>query len=157
MQSGGGIGQSVMEALRSVYLWRNLIAVGGIASLMLPWVYLDGSDSSLSGSELIAYTFVTGDERWEMIKQSFLGSMALFLVPLVVAVLSIVVFVKTFREQHTIPLNAVTGLLPAVIVILSGSVTSSEHLLAGWLVFPEPGIIVMFLCQAALAANSLWR
>ncbi len=157
MQPGSGIGQSLMEALRSVYLWRNLIAVGGIASLMLPWAYLDGSDSSLSGSELIAYTFVTGDERWEMIKQSFLGSMALFLVPLIVAVLSIVVFVKTFREQHSIGLNAAAGLLPALIVIFSGGVTSSEHLLAGRLVFPEPGVIVMFLCQAALAANSLWR
>ena len=29
MQPGSGIGQSLMEALRSVYLWRNLIAVGG--------------------------------------------------------------------------------------------------------------------------------
>ena len=92
-----------------------------------------------------------------MIKQSFLGSMALFLVPLIVAVLSIVVFVKTFREQHSIGLNAAAGLLPALIVIFSGGVTSSEHLLAGRLVFPEPGVIVMFLCQAALAANSLWR
>ena len=157
MQSGGGIGQSALNALRSVYLWRNLVAVGGIASLMLPWVYLDGSDSSLSGSELIAYTFVTGDERWEMIKQSFLGSMALFLVPLAVAVLTVAVFLKTFREQHSIPLYAVTGLLPVLIVIFSGGVTSSEHLLAGRLVFPEPGIIVLFLCQAALAAHSLWQ
>ena len=63
MQSSSGFSTALKEALRSPYLWRNLLAIGGISSMMLPWVYLDGSDSSLSGSELIAYTFATGDER----------------------------------------------------------------------------------------------
>ena len=99
--------------------------------MMLPWVYLDGSDSSLSGSELIAYTFATGDERWEMLQQSVLGAMALFLVPLAVAVLSVTVFIRTFKEQHSIRLNAAAGLLPVLIVLFSGGITSSEHLLSG--------------------------
>ena len=90
-------------------------------------------------------------------KQSVLGAMALFLVPLAVAVLSVTVFIRTFKEQHSIRLNAAAGLLPVLIVLFSGSITSSEHLLAGRPAFPESGIIVLFLCQAALAAHSIWK
>ena len=157
MRPGGKIGEAIKEAAGNAYLWRNVIAVAGIASVMLPWVYLDGSQSSLSGSELISYTFVTGDERWDMLKESVLGALSLFLIPLVVAVLSIIVFVRTFKDQHSIGLNAAAGLLPALIVIFSGSITSSDHLIGGRFVFPEPGVILMFLCQAALAAHSIWK
>ena len=157
MLSGSNIGLAVKEAARNAYLWRNLAAVAGIASVMLPWVYLDGSPSSLSGSELIAYTFVTGDERWGMLQQSALGALALLLVPSVVVVLSIIVFVRTFRDQHSIGLNAAAGLLPALIVIFAGSITSSDHLIGGRFVFPEPGVILVFLCQAGLAAHSIWK
>ena len=148
---------ALKAALRNVYLWRNLFAVVGIASMSLPWVYLDGFESSLSGAELIAYTFVTGDERWYILRQSFLAAMALFMVPLVVAGLSISVFVKTFKDQHSIKLNAGAGLLPLLIVLFSGSITSSDHLLGGSFVYPQAGILLMFLSQAGLAAHSLTK
>ena len=157
MRPGNKIGLALREAARNAYLWRNVIAVAGIASMLLPWVYLDGSQSSLSGSELIAYAFVTGDERWDMVKQSAPGALALLVVPTVVAIISIVVFVRTFREQHSIGLNAAAGLLPALIVVFSGSIASSDHLIIGRFVFPEPGVILMFLCQGALAAHSIWK
>ena len=48
---------------------------------MLPWVYLDGADSSLSGGELIAYWLATGSEQTDMFRESVPGAMALFLVP----------------------------------------------------------------------------
>ena len=142
MQSGSGFNTALKGALRNIYSWRNLIAVAGIARMMLPWVYLDGSDSSLGGSELIAYTFATGDERWAVVKRSALGALVLFLVPLIVAALSITVFVRTFKDEHSIGLNAAVGLLPGLIVIFSRGITGSEHLLAGRLVFPESGMIV---------------
>lgn len=157
MLSRQRIRDTLRAAWRNAYLWRNLLAIAGIASMMLPWVYLDGAESSLSGAELIAYTFATGTERWEMLKQSVPGALSLFLVPLVVAVLSIVVFAKTWQDQHSAKLNAVAGLLPLLIVVFSGGITSSEHLLAGRLVFPQAGIILMFLCQGALAVHSLSR
>ena len=155
MLSRQKIRDMLQAAWRDVYLWRNLLAIAGIASVMLPWVYLDGAESSLSGAELIAYTFATGTERWEMLKQSVPGALALLFVPTVVAVLSIVVFAKTWQDQHSVKLNAFAGLLPVLIVLFSGGITSSEHLLAGRLVFPQAGIIVMFLCQVALAVYSL--
>ena len=157
MLSRQKIRDMLQAAWRNVYLWRNLLAIAGIASMMLPWIYLDGAESSLSGAELIAYTFSTGTERWEMLKQSVPGALILFFIPSAVAVLSIVVFAKTWQDQHSAKLNAVAGLLPLLIVVFAGSITSSEHLLAGRLVFPQAGIILMFLSQGALAVHSLSR
>lgn len=157
MASRQRIQGALRDFLRNAYLWRSLIALVGMASMTLPWVYLDGAESSLSGAELIAYTFVTGSERWDMIKESVLGAASLFLVPPVVGALSIAVFVSAFRDRDCVMLNAFAGLLPLLIVIFSGSITSSEHLIGGRLVFPQAGIIVMFLSQAALAIHSLRR
>ena len=142
------------DFFRNTYLWRNLLAIAAIASMMLPWVYLDGAESSLSGAELIGYTFATGSERLDMLRQNVPGALSLFLVPLAVAVLSIIAFWRTWKEQHPVKLNAVAGLLPLLIVLFAGSITSSEHLLAGRLVFPQAGILVMLLCQAALAVHN---
>lgn len=145
------------DALRNVYLWRNLLAIVAIASMMLPWVYLDGAESSLSGAELIAYTFATGSERLDMLRQNVLSGLSLLLVPLIVAALSTVAFWKIWQNQHPIKLNIIAGLLPLLIVLFTGSVTSSEHLIAGRVVFPQAGIILMLLCQGALAVQSLMR
>jgi hypothetical protein len=145
------------DALRNVYLWRNLLAIAAIASMMLPWVYLDGAKSSLSGAELIAYTFATGSERWDMLQQNVPGALSLLLIPLIVAVLSVVSFWKIWNEQHPVKLNIIVGLLPLLIVLFAGSITSSEHLIAGRVVFPQAGIILMFLCQGVLAIHSLTR
>ena len=125
--------------------------------MMLPWVYLDGNDSSLSGGELIAFTFATGSERLDMIRETVFGALALFLVPPAVAILSIVAFVKVWKDEHPVKLQVLAGLLPLLIVLLAGSITSSDHLLAGSLVFPQAGVVVMFLCQGALAVHSLVR
>ncbi len=151
--------QRISDALRSffrnTYLWRNLLAVVAIASMMMPWVYLDGAESSLSGAELIAYFLATGTERWEMTKESVPGAFSLFFVPVIVAGLSVYVFAKTWRGRHPVKSNAAAALLPLLIVLFSGSVTSSEHLIAGRFVFPQAGIILMFLCQGGLAVYSL--
>ena len=151
--------QTISDVLRdffhNTYLWRSLLAVIAIASMMLPWVYLDGAESSLSGSELIAYTFATGDERWDMLTRSVMGALSLFLVPPVVAVLSIIAFWKVWKDQHPVKLNIVAGLLPLLVVLFSGGITSSDHLLFGRFVFPHVGIILMLLCQGTLAVHSL--
>ncbi len=157
MASRQSISDMLREFFRNSYLWRNLLAIAAIASMMLPWVYLDGAESSLSGAELIAYTFATGSERLDMLGQNVPGALSLFLAPPAVAVLSIVAFWKIWKEQHPVRLNIIAGLLPLLIVVFSGGITSSEHLIEGRLVFPQAGVILMFLCQGALAAYSLTR
>ena len=54
-------------ALENPYLWRNVLAIVGMASLLLPWTKLDGAASAMSGADMIAYLF-TGAERWEMLR-----------------------------------------------------------------------------------------
>ena len=97
--------QRIPDALRAffrnTYLWRNLLAIVAIASMMLPWVYLDGAESSLSGAELIAYFLATGTERWEMTKQSVPGAFSLFFVPAIVAGLSIYACSQRSGETST--------------------------------------------------------
>ena len=144
----------VDQLVNDTSIWRNLIAIVAILSMLLPWVYLDGSRSPLSGAELIAYTFV-GPERGAMARESFLGAAALFVVPLMVLIMAITVFVKTFQGQNPIALNVATGLLPALVVIFAGRITSSDHLTGGGLVFPGWGIILLLLCQASLTIQSL--
>ncbi len=141
--------------IRNSYLWRNLLAIVAIASMMLPWVYLDGAESSLSGAELIAYWLATGSERTDMLRDNVLGALALFLVPLAVAVLSVLVFWRNWNRQDPMRLSIAAGLLPLLVVFLSGGVTSSGHLIAGWILVPQAGVILMFLCQGALVVHSL--
>ena len=155
MASRQRISDQLRDFSRNTYLWRNLLAIAAIASMMLPWVYLDGAESSLSGAELIAYTFATGSERLDMLRQSVPGALALLLVPPAVAALSIVAFWRTWREQHPTMLNIIAGLLPLLVVVFAGNITSTEHLIGPGLVFPQAGIILMFLLQGSLAAHSL--
>ena len=122
--------------------------------MLLPWVYLDGSESPLSGADLIEYTFF-GPERGAMARESFLGAASLLVVPLVVLVMAVTVFAKTVRGHTSIAGNAGAGLLPLLIVIFAGRVTSSDHLLVGGFVIPGWGMILLFLCQASLLAHSL--
>ena len=142
------------QLLSDTSIWRNLIAIVAILSMLLPWVYLDGSQSPLSGSDLIAYTFV-GPERGAMVRESFFGASSLLVVPLVVLIMVVLVFVKTFKGQRSVALNAATGMLPLLVLIFAGSITSSDHLTVGGLVSPGWGIMLLFLCQASLLVQSL--
>ena len=157
MASKQQLSDMLRSFLRNTYLWRNLLAIAAIASMMLPWVYLDGAQSSLSGAELIAYWLATGTERGDMLGESVLGAMALFLVPVAVAVLCALVFWRNWRGQDPLKLSVAAGLLPLLIVVFSGSITSSEHLIGGRIVFPQAGVILMFLCHGALVVHSLLR
>ena len=147
--------QGVLDQLVSdTSIWRNLISIVAILSMLLPWVYLDGSGSPLSGADLIEYTFF-GPERGAMARESFLGAASLLVVPLVVLVMAVTVFAKTVRGHTSIAWNAAAGLLPLLIVIFAGRVTSSDHLLVGGFVIPGWGMILLFLCQVSLLAHSL--
>ena len=92
-----------------------------------------------------------------MFRESVLGALALFLVPLAVVVLSAMVFRRIRNRLHPVKLSVAAGLLPLLIVLFSGSITSNDHLLAGRIVFHQAGIILMLLCQGALVVHSLMR
>ena len=135
----------------NLYLWRNVLAIIGILSLMLPWVKLDGASGSITGSGLIAY-LLTGTERLDMIRNSFLGAAALLLVPISVLVTTIMVWIKAFTEKTAFKMNIIAILLPLPLLIFSGSVTSSQNILTKGIMTPQAGVIILFLSQAAMIA-----
>ena len=136
-------------AIENPYLWRNVLAIIGMASLLLPWVKLDGASSAMSGADIIAYLF-TGAERWEMLKSSPLGALAFLLVPPVTLVLTLLVFTRNIRGLDSTVLSMVSGLAPVPMVVFSGSTVSSDSAVSGGLMTPQVGMVILFLSQLGI-------
>ena len=136
-------------AIENPYLWRNVLAIIGMASLLLPWVKLDGASSAMSGADIIAYLF-TGAERWEMLKSSPLGALAFLLVPPVTLVLTLLVFTRNIRGLDSTVLSMVSGLAPVPMVVFSGSTVSSDSAVSGGLMAPQVGMVILFLSQLGI-------
>ena len=136
-------------AIENPYLWRNVLAIIGMASLLLPWVKLDGASSAMSGADIIAYLF-TGAERWEMLKSSPLGALAFLLVPPVTLVLTLLVFTRNIRGLDSTVLSMVSGLAPVPMVVFSGSTVSSDSTVSSGLMAPQVGMVILFLSQLGI-------
>ena len=136
-------------AIENPYLWRNVLAIIGMASLLLPWVKLDGASSAMSGADIIAYLF-TGAERWEMLISSPLGALAFLLVPPVTLVLTLLVFTRNIRGLDSTVLSMVSGLAPVPMVVFSGSTVSSDSAVSGGLMAPQVGMVILFLSQLGI-------
>ena len=136
-------------AIENPYLWRNVLAIIGMASLLLPWVKLDGAASAMSGAEIIAYLF-TGAERWEMLISSPLGALAFLLVPPVTLVLTLLVFTRNIRGLDSTVHSMVAGLAPVPMVVFSGDTVSSDSAVSGGLMAPQVGMVILFLSQLGI-------
>ena len=136
-------------AIEKPYLWRNVLAIIGMANLLLPWVKLDGASSAMSGADIIAY-LLTGAERWEMLKSSPLGALAFLLVPPGTLVLTLLVFTRNIRGLDSTVLSMVAGLAPVPMVMFSGSTVSSDSAVSGGLMAPQVGMVILFLSQLGI-------
>ena len=116
---------------------RAAAALIALFSMLVPWVWMDGDKSALSGADLLAYAF-TSDERGALFRTSILGALGLFFVPPIVAVLTIYGFAKTIMGEYPLMANLMGALLPIIMLILARSITSSDQLailgitLSGW-------------------------
>ena len=133
---------------------RTLIAMGALASMFLPWAVLDGDDSSLSGSELLAYAF-TSPERGAMFRTSFLGAVGLLFIPLTVMVATIIAFFNTVTRQASTAANLIGCLLPIIMIMVTGSITSSDQPDLLGVRIPEWGIAMMISCHTVLLVHGL--
>lgn len=147
----GKVKENLAAAVENPYLWRNVLAIIGMASLLLPWAKLDGAASALSGADMIAYLF-SGAERWEMLRTSPLGAMAFLLAPAFALALTGLVFLKTIRGIDSFILNVVAALAPVPIVLFSGGIASSDIGMAHGMMAPQAGMVVLFLSQAGIVA-----
>ena len=133
---------------------RTLIALGAILSMFLPWAILDGAGSSMSGAELLAYAF-TGPERGTIFATSFMGAMGLFFIPLIVMIATVMTFFKTVTAQSSTAANLIGCLLPIIMIMVTGSITSSDQPQIFALKIPEWGITTMISFHAILLVHGL--
>ena len=156
MSKAEGIIEEITRALKHPYFWKNMAAVAAIASFLLPWVYFDGSRDSQNGAELIVH-MLRGQERGTMLGNSFLGATVLIVVPFITLIACGAGMCRTWQNLDTLPYGAVAALLPLSIVLFSGPVTSSEHLLGNGMMIPQPGIVAIFMLHVGLVGWQLWE
>ena len=146
--------ETALRLVQEDHTWRCIIAVTAIAAMMLPWVYLDGARSPLTGADLIAYTF-TGPERGAMVRQSVPGALALMVTPMLTLTMSVLVFARIYQQRQPLVLMAVTAFLPGLVLLFAGGITSSDRLMGPGIATPQIGIILGFICQVILAVHVL--
>ena len=147
-----GVNQPDIDNLTRV---RALIALVGFLSMFLPWISLDGDNSALNGSELIAFAF-TSPERQAMFGISIPGALGLFGVPVIMVGLTIFGFFKTINGEYPLVVNGVAVILPVVMLVLADPITSSDQFDLFGVILPKVGIILMILSHAALFIHGLY-
>ena len=61
---------------------RTLVGLMALASMLLPWIRIDGYSETMNGAEMIAYAF-TDPGRASIFGISKLGTLAILLVPII--------------------------------------------------------------------------
>ena len=133
---------------------RTLVALLALCSMFLPWVRLDGYSSSVNGAELLAFAF-TSPERGAMFRIAPLGAAALLFVPLAVTATAVYNFVKNIQGKLTIGPNVALIMLPVLMLFLGQALTASDQPRLAGITIPNPGGILMILCNMGLLAHSL--
>ena len=134
---------------------RSSVTLVGFFSMFLPWIALDGDNSALNGSELIAFAF-TSPERSAMFGISIPGALSLFGVPVVMVGLTIFGFLKTINGEYPLVANGVAVILPMLMLVLAAPITSSDQFDLFGMITPKVGIVLMILSHAALFIHGLY-
>ena len=127
----------------------------GFFSMFLPWISLDGDNSALNGSELIAFAF-TSPERPAMFGISILGALGLFGIPVVMVGLTIFGFLKTINGEYPLVVHGVAVILPVLMLVLATPITSSDQFDMFGMVLPKLGLVVMILSHTGLFIHGLY-
>ena len=133
---------------------RTITAIIALISMFLPWAVLDGSNSPMNGSELITYAF-TSNERGAMFQTSFMGAMGLLFIPLIVTIATVISSFKTFVQKTSTTANLLGCLLPVIMIMVTGSITSSDQPDMLGVRVPEWGIAMMISCHVILLVHGL--
>ena len=139
----------------TVHGLRVAAACLALLGTVFPWLWFDGAVSPEKGTDLIAYV-LTGNERWHMIKTSFVGAFFLFTMPLALVVLNTAVAIKIIRGDTPWAGHACVILLPLITLMFARNIISSDHPSIGALPVPGFGLSLMILMHLTLIGHSLW-
>ena len=133
---------------------RTLVGLMALASMLLPWIRIDGYSETMNGAEMIAYAF-TDPGRASIFGISKLGTLAVLLVPIVALAASAYGFFRLAQGHHSLVSHFSGSLLPLGMVLLSSSIMSSDGPAIAGFPIPGVGIFIMILAQGALFIDGM--
>ena len=133
---------------------RTLVGLMALASMLLPWIRLDGYSETMNGAQMIAYAF-TDPGRASIFGVSKLGTLAVLLVPILALAASAYGFFRLAQGNHSLGSHFSGSLLPLGMVLLSGPIISSDGPAIAGFPIPGVGIFVMILAQGALFIDGM--
>ena len=129
---------------------KCIIAILTALGLLLPWMKLDGAESSLSGAKLIAFTLF-GPGQWDLVANSPLSGLLTLTMPAVVVAVTCWTLIQTVRGGSPVgpSVTAIAGLL--LLVAFGGGASDSGRIILWGAFIPGIGALLLFLGHTALA------
>ena len=133
---------------------RTLVGLLALASMLLPWIRIDGYSETMNGAEMIAYAF-TDPGRASIFGISKLGTLAILLVPIIALAAGAYGFFRLAQGHHSLASHFFGSLMPLGMVLLSSSIMSSDGPAIAGFPIPGVGIFIMILAQGALFVDGM--
>ena len=133
---------------------RTLVGLMALASMLLPWIRLDGHSETMNGAQMIAYAF-TDPGRASIFGISKLGTLAVLLVPILALAASAYGFFRLAQGHHSLASHLSGSLLPLGMVLLSSPISSSDGPAIAGFPIPGVGIFIMIVAQGALFIDGM--
>ena len=124
-------------------------------SFLFPWVTLDGSQSSITGANLIAMAF-TSPEASLMLDVALLPSMVLFAVPVITAAVTFYIALRSLSHNYPFVPSSICLALTIVMVLTTGAITSSDTPQLLGIPLPGAGLFLFMVTHALLVGHSLF-
>ena len=148
-----GSGYKATTAEQNTHI-RAIAILITLVGFLLPWITLDGYAGSFSGSELIAYAFIS-PERASLFSVSKMGTLTLLAVPITTLSITIYGLYQSMKGEPSLGAHLAAVLAPISMLILTGGIVSTEWPRMFGMPLPGIGIIVIIITQGGLFTERL--
>ena len=133
---------------------RTAIALSALAGMLLPWLRLDGYNEAMNAADLIAYAF-TSPERATIFGISKLGAIAILFTPSIVLAASTYGLFRVISGRPHPTSHIIGALAPLGMLMLAGSIASSDGWNIAGMALPGFGLIVTVVAQGILFIDTM--
>ena len=133
---------------------RTAIALSALAGMLLPWMRLDGYNEAMNAADLIAYAF-TSPERATIFGISKLGAIAILFTPSIVLAASTYGLFRVISGRPHPTSHIIGALAPLGMLMLAGSIASSDGWNIAGMALPGFGLIVTVVAQGILFIDTM--
>ena len=133
---------------------RTAIALSALAGMLLAWIRLDGYNEAMNVADLIAYAF-TSPERETIFGISKLGAIAILFTPSIVLAASAYALFRVIAGRPHLTSHIIGALAPLGMLMLSGSIASSDGWNVAGMPLPGFGLIVTVVAHGILFIDTM--